>query len=131
MARGVAVHGSPGFREDAPRLACLLADCRNLRAWAGQHEVNLDDSPGSLAALDQALSAASEDVRGRLENDCGLYLGTVIVHHQARARWHVWPNGQPVVRLASGRELDVVAAVHDQAHAGQPRLAALYVDAAR
>lgn len=131
IARGVAVHGSPGFRDDLTRLTHLLADCRNLRMWAGQHKITLDDSPGSLAALDHAFSPASEDVWRRLENDCGLYLGTVIVHHRPHARWHVWPNGHPVVRLASGRQLDVVAAVHDRAHAGQSNLAALYDDAAR
>jgi Family of unknown function (DUF6278) len=131
MARGVVVHGSPGFRNDFARLTHLLADCRNLRAWARQHEVNLDDSPDSLAALDQALSPAGEDARRRLENDCGLYLGTVIVQHQPHARWHVWPNGHPVVRLASGRELDVVAAVHDPALGGLSRLAVLYADAGR
>jgi hypothetical protein len=69
-------------------------------------------------------------VRRALDNDCGLYLGTVIVGHQPHARWHVWPNGHPVIRLASGRELDVVAAVHDQAHAAQSRLATLYAAAA-
>jgi hypothetical protein len=95
IARGVAVHGSPGFRDDWTRLTQLLADCRNLRAWAGQHKIILDDSPGSLASVDHALSPASEDVRRRLENDCGLYLGTVIVHHRPHARWHVCPTGTP------------------------------------
>lgn len=129
MARGVAVHGSPGFRNDFARLAYLLADCRDLRAWAEQHEVTPDGSPGSLAALDRILSLASEDVRQGLENDCGLYLGTVIVQHQPRARWLIWPNGHPVVQLATGRELDVINAVHAEAHTGQSRLADLYAGA--
>jgi hypothetical protein len=131
VARSVVVHGSPGFRKDTARLTELLADCRRLRAWAQEHEVNLNDSPGSLTALDHALGPASEDVVRALDIDCGLYLGTVIVRHQPPAWWQVWPNGHPVVRLASGRELDVVAAAHDQAHAGQSRLTALYADAAR
>lgn len=131
MARGIVVHGSPGFRKDTAQLTDLLADCRKLRAWAQEHEVNLDDSPHSLAALDQGLGLATEDMRRALENDCGLYLGTVIVRFRSHARWHVWPNGHPVVRLASGRELDVIAAVQDKANAGQSPLAALYADAAR
>jgi Family of unknown function (DUF6278) len=131
IARGVVVHGSPGFRNDSARLTHLLADCRNLRAWAQQHEVNLDASPDSLAELDHALSPASEDMRRRLDSDCGLYLGTVIVQHQHHAKWHIWPNGHPVVRLASGRELDVLAAVHDPAPGGQSRLTVLYADAGR
>jgi hypothetical protein len=131
MASGVAVHGSPGFRKDSARLTDLLADCRKLRAWAGERAVGLDDSPDSLATLDRALRPMGEDARLVLGNDCALYLGTVIVRHQPHARWRVWPNGHPVVRLASGRELDVVAAIHDRAQAGQLDLAALYDDAAR
>ena len=132
LARGVVVHGSPGFRKDDAQLTSLLADCRQLRAWAAERKITLDDSPDSLAALDHALSPASEDRRrGQLANDCGLYLGTVIVHHRPDARWHVWPNGHPVVRLAPGREVDVVAAVQNRADTGQLNLAALYGDAAR
>ncbi len=64
VARGVAgFHGSPGFRNDIERLTGLLADCRELRAWAREHEADLSDSPDSLAALDHALNPASEDAR--------------------------------------------------------------------
>jgi hypothetical protein len=131
LARRVAVYGSSGFQKDSARLADHLADCRKLRAWAQERDVGLDDGPGSLAALDHALDPVSQDARRALDNDCGLYLGTVIVHHQHGAQWHVWPNGHPVVLLASGRVLDVVAAVHDQPHSGQSRLATLYADATR
>ncbi len=131
LARGVAVHGSPGCRKDPARLTDLLGDCHTLRAWAQEYEVNLDETPDSLAPLDRALDPAGEDTRQALANDCGLYLGTVIVRHRPSARWHVWPNGHPVVRLASGREIDAVAAVHDPAHAGQSRLATLYAGTAR
>jgi hypothetical protein len=125
------VDGSPGFRQDSARLTDLLADCRKLRAWASERAVGLNDSPGSLATLDRALRAIGEDARLVLSNDCALYLGTAIVRPQPHAHWRVWPNGQPVVRLASGRELDVVAAIHDRAHAGQLNLVALYDDAVR
>jgi hypothetical protein len=131
LARGVAVHGSSGFQKDSARLTDLLTDCPKLRAWAQNHEISLNESPDSLTALDRVLDPASKDMRRALANDCGLYLGTVIVRHQPHARWHVWPNGLPVVRLASGQELDTVAAVHDLGHAGQSHLATLYADAAR
>jgi hypothetical protein len=39
-------------------------------------------------------------------------------------------NGHPVVRLASGRDLDVIALANDRLHSGQPRLAEVYTDAA-
>ena len=129
LPRGIVVHGSPGFRKDAERLTDLLGDCRNLRAWARNHGVGLDDTPGSLAALDEALDPLTGETRRLLETDGGLYLGTVLVRHLRQARWQVWPNGHPVVRLPLGRDFDVVAAVNDGARAGQPGLAARYADA--
>jgi Family of unknown function (DUF6278) len=129
VARGIAVHGSPGFQRDAERLTDHLADCRKLRAWARDHGVDLDDTPGSLAALDEGLSPLTGETRRLLESDGGLYLGTVLVRHVHQGRWQVWPNGHPVVRLPSGGDLDVVAIVSNGARAGQPDLAALYADA--
>lgn len=129
LARGVAVYGSPGFGKDAGRLTALLAGCANLRAWAAEQGVELDQSPGSLAAVDRALGRADDHVRRALANNCGLYLGTVILRNQPRAEWQIWPNGHPVVKLASGQELDVVACVHSQTDDGLPSLAALYSEA--
>jgi hypothetical protein len=43
----------------------------------------------------------------------------------------LWPNGYPVVRLASGRDLDVIALARDRVYSGQPRLADVYTDAAQ
>jgi Family of unknown function (DUF6278) len=130
VARGVAVHGSPGFRRDGDRLADALADCRNLRAWARERGVDLDNHPDSLARLDRALEPSTEDDRRILEMDGGLYLGTTMVRHIPGARWRIWPNGHPVVKLHSGRELDVVAIASNLAGAGESRLAVLYADAA-
>jgi hypothetical protein len=131
LARGVAVYGSPGFRSDEARLTALLSDCRQLRIWAREHDVALDDTSDSLAALDWALARSDEQVRQALAQDCGRYLGTVIVRHQPRARWQVWPSGHPVVRLASGRDLDVVARARGEARNGKPSLAGLYAEAAQ
>ncbi len=130
FARGVAVWGSPGFRHDGEQLADVLADCRNLRAWARARGVDLDDHPDSLARLDRALEPSTEDDRRILEMDGGLYLGTTMVGHLPGARWHIWSNGHPVVKLDSGRYLDVVAIVNNLADAGESHLAALYTDAA-
>jgi hypothetical protein len=66
-----------------------------------------------------------------LNNEAGLYLGTVMVRNLRAARWHVWPNGHPVVQLSSGRMFDVVALVNQQASRGGVHLAGLYADAAR
>jgi uncharacterized protein DUF6278 len=51
-----------------------------------------------------------------------------MVRHLPGARWHIWPNGHPVVKLASGREADVEAIVSDLAYADQTRLTALFAD---
>jgi hypothetical protein len=129
-ARGVAVWGSPGFRHDGEQIADLLAHCRSLRPRAAAHGVTLDGDPDSLAALDRFLDPMTQNDRHALQIDGGLYLGTAMVRHLPGVRWHLWPNGHPVVKLASGREVDVVAIVRDLADAGQLRLAALYADAA-
>ena len=60
----------------------------------------------------------------------GLFLGTVILARVAGARWRVWPNAHPVVRLPSGRELDVVAMGNDRVRKGTPRLITVFADAA-
>lgn len=58
------------------------------------------------------------------------FLGTVIVSAIHGAHWRLWPNGHPVVRLASGRDLDVIALANERLRSGQPRLAEMYADAA-
>ena len=45
-------------------------------------------------------------------------------------RWRLWPNGHPVVHLASGRDLDVAAMASDRVSKGAPLLADVYADAA-
>ncbi|MEH0530427.1 DUF6278 family protein [Streptomyces stelliscabiei] len=45
-----------------------------------------------------------------------------------RPAGEIWPNGQPVVRLVSGREIDVVAAGQEWAASGAPELSQLYAE---
>jgi hypothetical protein len=126
----VGVWGSPGFQNEPDQLADLLATCQQLRRWAGVHGVELDASPESLSALDEALDRIPNRQRDRaLANDAGCYLGTILVRHHDQARWQIWPNGHPVVRMPSGRDLDVVAIVSDAAQGGTPQLAKHYADA--
>jgi Family of unknown function (DUF6278) len=130
VARGVAVFGCPGFQKDPGGLDDVLADCGQLRAWAENHGLQLDDSPESLIALDDALDRVADlQATRRLTNEAGLYLGTVLARHSQGTRWQVWPNGHPVIRLPSGHDVDVVAIVNDAAHAGKLELAKHYADA--
>lgn len=117
---------------DPEGIAGLLSECELLRSQAAQDGVRLDDSAASLEALDQLLPRwrDDEEVLHWLGNDAGLYLGTVIVRTVPGAAWEIWPSGQPVVRLASGREFDVVASGHEWAASGAPELSQLYAEVA-
>ncbi|MEV5320868.1 DUF6278 family protein [Streptomyces sp. NPDC052687] len=121
-------HGAP----DPAGIAGLLAECELLRSQAGQAGVRLDDTPASLEALDQLPPRWRDDAEMllRLGNDAGLYLGTVVVRTVPGAAWEIRPDGQPVVLLPSGREVDVVAAGQEWAASGVPELSQLYAEVA-
>ncbi|MFF4561290.1 DUF6278 family protein [Streptomyces sp. NPDC001435] len=117
---------------DPEGVAELLSECELLRAQASQEGVLLDDSAASLEALDQLLPRWRDDEESLpwLGNDAGLYLGTVIVRTVQGARWDLRPGGQAVVRLASGREFDVVETGQEWAASGVPELSQLYAEVA-
>ena len=137
LPRGVAVYGVPG-RPDPEQLGELLGRCGQLRAFARAHGFELDGSPQDLGPLDQAIDEASDQATSELGGrsqigaalaEAGLFLGSVIVATVAGAHWRLWPNGHPVVRLASGRDLDVAAMASERVSKGAPRLADIYADA--
>ncbi|MFF0222185.1 DUF6278 family protein [Streptomyces sp. NPDC004629] len=117
---------------DREGVAELLSECDLLRSQAAQEGVRLDDSVTSLEALDQLVPRWRDDaeILPWLGNDAGLYLGTVIVRTVPGAYWEFQPGGQPVVRLESGREFDVVEAGHAWAASGVPELSQLYAEVA-
>lgn len=123
---------NPGVR-DPEGLAELLAECELLRSHVSRTGVRLDNSPVSLEALDQMVPGSwrdDEDTLTWLGNDAGLYLGTVVVRTVPGAVWEIRSDGQPVVRLASGREFDVVDSGHSWAVGGAPELSQLYAEVA-
>ena len=117
---------------DAEGIGDLLADCDLLRSQALEEGVRLDDSAVSLERLDQMLPRwrGDEEILDWLGNDAGLYLGTVIVRTVPGAAWSIRSDGQPVVRLAAGREFDVVASGHAWAADGAPELSQLCAEVA-
>ncbi|GAA4996347.1 DUF6278 family protein [Actinopolymorpha pittospori] len=130
MARGLAVYGPS--TEDPEQLAGHLAQCRQLRDLAATIGVDLDGSEQSLARLDRLIGQSHGNVISAwLGNEAGTYLGSVLVNTLPGAMWQVWPNGHPVVRLSSGREIDTVMIAHDRVHKGSPPLPDAYRDAAQ
>ncbi|MFI6037368.1 DUF6278 family protein [Streptomyces sp. NPDC051315] len=129
-ADGVAVFpegddGPAGYAE-------LLAECELLRSLAQREGFPLDDTAATLEALDQLVPRwrDDEELLPWLGNDAGLYLGTVIVRTVPGAVWRILSDGRPVVRLASGREIDVVADGQAWAASGVPELSQVYAEVA-
>ncbi|WP_424890352.1 DUF6278 family protein [Streptomyces sp. XH2] len=123
---------SSAVDRDPEGLAELLSECELLRAHAQSAGVVLDDSPASLEALDQLQPRWRDDPElvPWLGNDAGLYLGTVVIRTVRDAGWWIRSDGQPVVRLANGREVDVVEAGQAWAADGAPELSQLYAELA-
>ncbi|MEU4950116.1 DUF6278 family protein [Streptomyces lavendulae] len=113
-------------------VAELFSECEMLRAQARAAGLELDQTPASLEALDQLMPRWRRDPEAVpwLGSDAGFYLGTVIVRTLRGAAWRSWPNGRPVIRLASGRELDVVESGVSWAMTGSPELSQVYAEAA-
>lgn len=132
-ASGVAVFsGDDGDHEGHEEIGGLLAECEVLRSQADDAGVELDDTVASLEALDQLVPRWRDDdeMLPWLGNDAGLYLGTVIVRTLPGTGWAILASGRPVVRLATGREIDVVANGHEWAANGAPQLSQLYAEVA-
>ncbi|WP_424211124.1 DUF6278 family protein [Streptomyces sp. BI20] len=117
---------------DPEGVAELFAECELLRAQARRAGLELDGSPASLEALDQLVPRWRRDPElvPWLGNDAGLYLGTVVVRTVPGAAWEIRPDGQPVIRLASGRELNVVESGISWAFTGSPELGQAHGEAA-
>jgi len=131
MPRGMVVWGdTKGLGPDQLE---VLGRCERLHSWARMRGFVLSGIPEDLELLDQAIddrSVGEFNAPGALpEGEVGLFLGAVIIASLAGARWCLWPNGHPVIRLASGRDLDVVAMGSARLSKGAPRLIDAFADA--
>ena len=114
--------------DDPGSLGEMLSECGLLRERALDAGLRLDDSAASLQALDQLVPdwRDAPETSEWLGNDAGLYLGTVIVRTVEGASWELLADGSPVVVLANGRRIDVVAVGLTWAAEGSPELSAAY-----
>jgi hypothetical protein len=128
-AKGLVVFGNPGF-QDPKKLNELLFAHDDVLRWAGERDVQLSNEPDALVTLDGVLEwAADPKIGPQLANEAGVYLGNIIVGNVRGARWTVWPNGHPVVGLASGRQVDVTDLVSQRLRSGGRSLPDIYSDA--
>jgi hypothetical protein len=130
VAKGLVVFGNPGF-QDPKKLNELLFAHDDVRRWAVERNVHLSNEPDALATLDGVLDewAADPNVAPQLANEVGVYLGNMIVGNVRGARWTVWPNGHPVVGLASGSQVDVTDLVSRRLRSSGESLPAIYSNA--
>jgi hypothetical protein len=91
----------------------------------------LERTPRMLEVVDDLVDAWADDaeIGPQLGNEVGLFLGSVLVEAVPGARWQLWPNGHPVVRLATGQEFDTVALVGRRLRAGRPTLPEIFSQA--
>ncbi|WP_344810093.1 DUF6278 family protein [Microlunatus ginsengisoli] len=131
-ARGVAVFGTSGFADDSQGLTDLLGRHERLIGWMRAAGLDLEVSAAGLQTVDAMVGTWRDDpiVAPGLTNDVGIFLGDVMVHEISGARWHVWPNGHPVIRLADGKEIDVTAQTSTRVRKGRPHLNAILDQAA-
>ncbi len=131
-ARGVAVFGTSGFADDSQGLTDLLGRHERLIGWMRAAGLELEVSAAGLQTVDAMVETWRDDpsVAPGLTNDVGIFLGDVMVHEISGARWHVWPNGHPVIRLADGKEIDVTAQTSTRVRKGRPHLNAILDQAA-
>jgi len=131
-ARGVAVYGAKDSVVSRD-MTGTVGDSGRLRQWSIDHGVVLDDDAQSLELLDAHIDEWNSDPSHYesvdLGNEVGTYLGNVILENVPGARWRVWPNGHPVIVLASGRELDVTSFVGDRLRRSGPSLHSIYAQA--
>ena len=131
-ARGVAVFSNANKR-NPEGYEDLALSCDNLRKWCYDRGLILDDTPQSLSELDERLNSWNSDESRHgivdLSNEVGIYLGTVVIANVLGSCWRVWPNGHPVIRLNSGKVLDVTRMVDDRLRNSGTGLPALYAQA--
>lgn len=117
------------WRGDLPYLPLWLEPSQ-LPQWLADRGEVMTLSKEGLTVVDDAISSWQEDpeIDPALTPELGIYLGVVLVAQKAGARWHVWPNGHPVVRFAAHDDIDVLVLATQRVFHGTPKLPDVLTD---
>jgi hypothetical protein len=128
----LGVFGSSGF-DDPLKLFELLVVSADFCGLAAARRLPITNRPADLRAVDARLSDLVADpwLGPSLTNELALLLGSVLVRHVSGARWCVLENGQPVVRLRHGEDVDVVDRADHRIKFGEPSLHEVFMNAHR
>ncbi|WP_375425733.1 DUF6278 family protein [uncultured Friedmanniella sp.] len=129
-ANGVGVFGGPGSADDPQALADLLDRHEAITRWAEAAGADLPVSTAGVRTVEALIDTWRDSPSPQLTNRVGLFLGTVMTREITGARWHLWPNGHPVVRLVTGEDVDVTALAAARVRSGRPSLTAVLERAA-
>lgn len=108
IARGLAVYGGPGTRNGAIGAATAVLQPDALTRWLADRNEPRGNTRDALAAIERRLDEAQndEELGHMLGSEIALLLGQVLIANVDGARWTVWPNGHPVIRIGH-TDLDV------------------------
>lgn len=112
MARGMALFGPDIHADIAVPGAMLQPD--ELSQWLADRGDPYGGTRAALAALERRLpeALADEEFGPMVGGEAALLLGQVLTATVDGARWIVWPNGHPVVRVGTV-EVDVTEVARD------------------
>ena len=94
-------------------------------AGRGNVEIGRADLETVEACVDAWLAEPAKD---RVDSHIGLLLGEVLFASLPESRWETRSNGEPVITLQDGREIDLLALARQRVDRGRPALPSILRD---
>ena len=104
---------------------------RDLPRWVVKRGEHLDGSPRDLEIVDAAIDDWRRDpeLAVRLIPEVALQLGSVLFTQVADSRWDIRADGAPIIRLRSGKIVDLASVAEERVRRNHPRLPSVLVKA--